>query len=73
MCVCRFHTRRPREDAAHEEVGFSDLNHTYNRKKMAPPTKLALSKNSALQSIYGEIVYTFKPQNTLPTKKKASP
>lgn len=58
MCVCRFRTRRPREDAAHEEVGLSDSNHTYNRKKMAPPAKVALSKSSALQSIYGEIIYT---------------
>lgn len=56
MCVCRFHTRR--EDAAHEEVGLNNSDHTYNRKKMGPPAKVALSKSSALQSIYGEIIYT---------------
>lgn len=63
VCFCRFRTRRPREDAAHEEVGLSDSNHTYNRKKMATPAKVALSKSSALQSIYGEIIYTLNKKN----------
>ncbi|XP_022621561.1 inversin [Seriola dumerili] len=49
----RFHTRTRREVKVCEEV---ELSYAQNRKKMdirAPPAKLAMSKSSVLQSIYG--------------------
>ncbi|XP_026173454.1 inversin isoform X2 [Mastacembelus armatus] len=52
----RFRTRRWRESKAQEEVGFLFSNHTHNKKKMevrGPPAKMAASKNTVLQSIYG--------------------
>ncbi|XP_071325597.1 inversin isoform X2 [Trachinotus anak] len=53
ICIGRFHTRTRREVKACEEVESS---YAQNKKKMdirALPAKLATSKSSVLQSIYG--------------------